>query len=168
MSADTKTKAPPDAVAAITAFWAQWMEQSARGTQALLEAMQSAGEPKGAQQKWLDALSEQADSFMRTPAFMEMMRRNLKTMTDAKVAQDQMVHGAARHVGLPLAKDIDGLFERLHSSEQAILARLTAIEGRLASIEAQLAEANGAAPKKGRGGAPGAPGEGGRPPRGEG
>ena len=58
---------------------------------------------------------------MRSPAFLEAMQRNLKAMTDLKSMQDQVVQDMARHVGVPLASDIHGLFERLHSVEQTIL-----------------------------------------------
>jgi hypothetical protein len=153
MSADPKSNAASsvaaDPTAAVTAFWVQWMEQSTRGTQALLEAMQSVGDPNALQKQWLDAMSESLDGFMRTPAFMEMMRRNLKVVTDLKVAQDQVVHGAARQLSIPLTQDISGLFERLYSTEQTILHRLAAIEDRLEAIEAQgRSEPNGTVKKR--------------------
>jgi hypothetical protein len=143
MSADPKNKtstndAPVDPTGLFTNFWAQWMEQSARGTQMMLEAMQEVGDPAAWQKRWLSAMEDSIEDFMRTPAYMEVMRRTLKLMTDTKVAQDQVVHGMARHVGMPLAGDITGLFERLHSTEQTILARLGQIEGRLGAIEEAL------------------------------
>ena len=63
------------------------------------------------------------------------MRQQLKAVTDTKSMQDHVVKGAARHLGLPLADDVFGLFERLHSTEQTILDRLQAIEERLRAIE---------------------------------
>jgi hypothetical protein len=129
---------PPDPSGMVAHFWTQWLEQASRGTQAMLEAMQGMGDPQQLQRRWLDALSESVEQFMRTPAFMEMMRNNLKTVTDMKVMQDQIVHGTARQLGLPLADDITGLFERLHSTEQTILNRLQAIEDRLRAIESKL------------------------------
>jgi len=153
MSADPKSKettdAPVEPTVAMTNFWAQWMEQSARGTQALLEAMQEAGDPAAWQKRWLSAMEDSFEDFMRTPAYMEMMRRTLKTMTDMKVAQDQLVHGAARHLGMPLANDITGLFERLHGHEHTILAQLKRIEERLEAIEEALgAGGNGTIAKR--------------------
>ena len=71
------------------------------------------------------------------PAFLELMKHNLKAMTDLKVMQDQVVQDTARQFGLPLADDITGLFERLHSTEQTILDRLEAIEDRLKSDRGQ-------------------------------
>jgi hypothetical protein len=138
-STDSKTK-PNTSVAAdsssmVSSFWTQWLEQSNRGTQAVLEAMQIAGDPQQIQRRWLDAVSRSLDEFMRSPAFLELLRHNLKAITDLKGLQDQIIQDTARHFGLPLATDITGLFERLHSAEQNILNRLQAIEERLKSIE---------------------------------
>jgi len=52
-----------------------------------------------------------------------------------KGMQDQVIQDTARQFGLPLAADITGLFERLHSTEQNILNRLQVIEERLKGIE---------------------------------
>ena len=138
-STESKTK-PNSSVAAdpsamLASFWTQWLEQSSRGTQALLEAMQSVGDPQQLQRRWLDAVSQSLDDFMRTPTFLELLRNNLKAVTDLKGMQDQAIQDTARYFGLPLTADITGLFERLHSTEQNIITRLQAIEERLKAIE---------------------------------
>lgn len=142
MSNDSKTGATPDAAAdpatALFSFWSQWLEQSARGTQAMLEVMQTAADPQQVQRNVLEAVTRSIDDFMRTPVFMEAMKRNLKMMTDMKSLQDQALQGAARQFGQPLAADITGLFERLNSTEQTIVTRLRAIEERLKAVEAKL------------------------------
>jgi len=137
----TETKTMPNSSAAadpstmVASFWSQWLEQSSRGTQALLVAMQTAGDPQQFQRRWLEAVSRSLDDFMRTPTFLELLKNNLKAVTDLKGMQDQVVQDTARHFGLPLAADITGLFERLHSTEQNIINRLQAIEERLKAIE---------------------------------
>jgi len=138
-STESKTK-PNSSVATdpstmMASFWTQWLEQSSRGTQALLEAMQTVGDPQQIQRRWLDAVSQSLDDFMRTPTFLELLGNNLKTITDLKGMQDEVIQDTARHFGLPLAADITGLFERLHSTEQNILNRLQAIEEQLKGIE---------------------------------
>jgi len=138
-STESKTK-PNSSVATdpstmMASFWTQWLEQSSRGTQALLEAMQTVGDPQQIQRRWLDVVSQSLDDFMRTPTFLELLGNNLKTITDLKGMQDEVIQDTARHFGLPLAADITGLFERLHSTEQNILKRLQAIEERLKGIE---------------------------------
>jgi hypothetical protein len=142
MSTNSKSGVKPDAAAdpanALFSLWTQWLEQSVHGSQAVMEAMQAAGDPQQLQRRWLDALSRSIEDFMRTPVFMEAMSRNMKVMTDLKAFQDQAVQGAARHLGQPLAADITGLFERLNSSSQTIMTRLREIEERLQAIEAKL------------------------------
>jgi hypothetical protein len=140
-STEIKTKpnsaAVADPVTAMAGFWSQWLEQSTRGTQALLEAMQTAGDPQQIQRRWLDAVSRSLDDFMRTPSFLELLKNNLKAVTDLKGLHDQVVEDTARQLGMPMAKDITGLYERLHSTEQTILDRLSAIEERLKAIESK-------------------------------
>jgi hypothetical protein len=116
------------------------MEQSARGTQAVLEAMQAAGDPQQIQRHWLDAVARSIDDFMRTPVFMEAMRQHLKLATDLKRAQDQAVQDTARHLGQPLASDITTLFEKLNGTERTIVTRLQAIEDRLRALETKVGE----------------------------
>jgi hypothetical protein len=135
MTAETNTQTTTDPAMTVIAFWQQWMEQSSRGTKALLDALDSASDPSAVQKRWMDAVSENLEGFLRTPAFLEMMKRNLKAMTDLKMMQDQIIEGTAGQLGLPLAKDITGLFERLSSMNHAILDRLSAIEARLDSLD---------------------------------
>jgi len=134
-STESNSSVAADPSTMVASFWAQWLEQSSRGTQALLEAMQAAGDPQQLQRHWLDAVSRSLDDFMRTPTFLQLVGNNLKAVTDLKGMQDQVIQDTARHFGLPMAADITGLFERLHSTELNIINRLQAIEERLKAIE---------------------------------
>jgi hypothetical protein len=137
----TETKTNPrsndfaDPASMMASFWTQWLEQSSRGTQALLEVMQAAGDPQQIQRRWLDAVSASLETFMRTPAFLELLKTNLKAVTDLKGLQDSVVQDTARQIGIPTAADITGLFERLNSTEQTILSHLQKIEDRLKALE---------------------------------
>jgi phage tail tape-measure protein len=99
--------------------------------------MQSAVDPQQAQRHWLDAVARSLDDFMRSPAFLELMKQNLKTVTDVKGLQNQVTQGTAHELGMPVTGDIAGLFERLQSTEHRILDRLRAIEDRLKAIESK-------------------------------
>jgi hypothetical protein len=139
-------KPAADPASQIAAFWAEWFAQSNEQARAILEALQGAGDPQAMQKRWLDAMAQCLDGFMRSPAFLEAMQRNLKMMTDLKGLQDQVIEDTARHTGAPLASDITGLFERLDSAERALQARLKAIEDRLTAIEAKLTGPTPASP----------------------
>lgn len=127
-----------DPATVISRFWTEWFAQSNEQARTLLDAMSGAGDPQQFQRRWLDAMAQSIDGFMRTPAFLEAMQRNLKAMTDLKKLQDQLSRESVNQAGLPTVADIAGLFERLDSAEQEILARLKVIETRLKSIEAKL------------------------------
>jgi len=127
-----------DSTFPFASFWTNYLEQTDAHGKAMLEYFQTLGDPQQMQKRWLENLGQSLDSYMRSPAFLEAMQRNLKVMTDVKSFQDQLVQDVARHVGVPLASDVYGLFERLHSVEQTILKQLKAIDGRLAEIETKL------------------------------
>ena len=141
-NSDTKTADPAtktaDPATSIAQFWAGWFAQSDDQARALLDAMRPLGDPQQFQRRCLDAVAQSLDGFMRTPAFLEAMQRNLKTMTDLKAFQDQFTQDFARQAGIPTAADITGLFERLNSVEQEILARLKVDRDAAEAIEAKL------------------------------
>ena len=137
-SGGAATALPADAMKTMSELWATWLEQSNHQARAVLDTMQSAGDSQGFQKRWLDAVASSLDSFMRTPAFLESMQKNLKAMTDLKVMQDQFLQDTARQLGVPHAMDITGLFERLRAVEQTILRRLDDIEARLNAIERKV------------------------------
>lgn len=140
MSGNSESQAADPAGALVT-FWEQCYDQWNRQAAAALEAMLVAADPQQLQQRWLDALAQSCDDFLRSPAFLESMKQNLKATVDMKSMQDQLIQNAARQVGSPLANDITGLYERMQSQEQTILKRLKGIESRLKAIEARLTAA---------------------------
>jgi hypothetical protein len=134
MSAQSST----DSAFPFASFWTDYLEQTDAHGKAMLEYFQTLGDPQQMQKRWLETVGRSLDAYMRSPAFLEAMQRNLKVMTDLKSFQDQLVQDVARHVGVPLASDVYGLFERLHSVEQTILKQLKAVDGRLIAIETKL------------------------------
>jgi hypothetical protein len=75
------------------------------------------------------------DAYMRSPAFLQTMKQNTDLMIKIKRQSDDLTAEFARNANIPTAADISGLFERLHSVEEAILNRLARIEDRLQTIE---------------------------------
>ncbi|MBV8128302.1 MAG: hypothetical protein JO114_11700 [Planctomycetaceae bacterium] len=124
-------------------FWKNYFEQTAIQTRILVQGMQ---EGKSLDRKSLDqlhaqgleSLSQSLEGFMRTPAFLEVLKQSLKRMIDLKRMQDQVSQSVAQQTGLPMAADVTGVFERVHSAEQTILARLGMLDDRLKAIENTL------------------------------
>jgi hypothetical protein len=119
-------------------FWKNYFEQTAIQTRILLEGMQGGESLDQLHTQGLESLSQCLDGFMRTPAFLEVLKQSLKRMTDLKQMQDQMSQSVAQQTGLPLAADVTGVFERVHSAEQTILKQLAKLDDRLKAIEKTL------------------------------
>ena len=119
-------------------FWRNYFEQTAIQTRILFEGMQGGKSLDQLQTQGLESLSQSLDGFMRTPAFLEVLKQSLKRMIDLKQMQDQMSQSVAQQTGLPLAADVRGVFERVHSAEQTILKQLAKLDDRLKAIEKTL------------------------------
>lgn len=132
------TSSIPDPAHDFFEFWRSYFEQTAIQTRILFENMQGGRSLDQLHNQWLGSLGESLEGFMRTPAFLEVLKQTLKRMVELKQLQDQASQSIAQQAGLPLAVDIMGVFERIHSAEQTILTRLTALEERLKAIEKTL------------------------------
>jgi hypothetical protein len=117
--------------------WSQWIEQNQEQTKVLLDAFREASDLRAVRRLWLESLSKSLDTYMRTPAFLEAMRRNFDVMTHLKSNFEDAARDAARATGIPRIADISGLFERLQIGQEAVLARLSAIEHRLEALESR-------------------------------
>jgi hypothetical protein len=116
-------------------FWTKFIDQNAEQTQTLLNGFKEGCDPAALRRLWLDSLANSMDCYMRSPAFLESMRRNNEMMTHLKESADDVARDVARATGIPRINDISGLFERLQIGQEAILTRLKAIEDRLDSLE---------------------------------
>jgi hypothetical protein len=119
-------------------FWRRYFEQTAIQTRILFESMHGGKALEQTHSQWTQALSKSLDSFMRTPAFLEVLKQTLKQMVEVKQLQNQAVQAAMKQSGLPLAAEFASVLERIQSAEQAILKRLAAIEDRLQAVETFL------------------------------
>jgi hypothetical protein len=119
-------------------FWRNYFEQTAIQTRILLEGMQGGKSLDQLHNQGLESLGQSLDGFMRTPAFLEVLKQSLKRMIGLKQMQDQMAQTVAPQSGLPLAADVTGVFERVHSAEQTILKQLAKLDDRLKAIEKTL------------------------------
>jgi len=119
-------------------FWRNYFEQTAIQTRILLEGMQGGKSLDQLHTQGLESLSQSLDGFMRTPAFLEVLKQSLKRMIDLKQMQDQIAQTVSQQTGLPLTADIRGVFERVHSAEQTILKQLAMLDDRLKAIEKTL------------------------------
>jgi hypothetical protein len=124
-------------------FWSRCLEQGREQTQVLLDSLSGTRDAEALRRRWLESLAQSLDSFLRSPAFLEAMRRNFELITEVKSNSEEVAQEVARTTGLPRLPDISGLFERLRLAQDVILDRLTAIERRLEALEAHDRNAKG-------------------------
>ncbi len=119
-------------------YWRDYIEQSSSQMDAMMAAFK--GDPSDLRRMWLDSLSKNLDAYMRSPIFLESMRRNMETLTQLKSTGEDWARDFSRSTGIPRIPDISGLFERLQIGQDTILKRLDTIEKRLAEVESQVVQ----------------------------
>jgi hypothetical protein len=116
-------------------YWNKSIEQSQEHAKILLDSMKQAGDLKALRRRWLDALGQSLDLYMRTPAFLEGMHQHLDLVTGLKGHAEEAAHEAAQVTGIPRMPDISGVFERVRIGHDAILSRLDAIDKKLEVLQ---------------------------------
>lgn len=131
-------------------LWTEMLDHRSDWMQAVLAGSPADADPRQVRKRWLDALSKSIEAYLRTPAFLDAMRRNFDAMTALKTTSELAKREATRQAGMPYVEDIAGLYERLQTGQEALLARLAAIDQRLhaldqrfAALEKQVSESGG-------------------------
>jgi len=116
-------------------FWTQMVDQRGDWMQTMMAGAPANMDLQTLRKRWLEALTKSIDAYVRTPAFLESMRRNFDAMTSMKTSSDLAKREVLRQAGMPYVEDIAGLYERLQTGQELLLDRLAAIDQRLAKIE---------------------------------
>jgi len=119
-------------------LWSEGLRQAASQTQFLLGSLGTNWDPQTLRQRWLETLMESLDQFLRSPVFLEGMRRHFETLVQWQASSEDWARDFARSTGWPRITDISGLFERMRIGQDALLAQLRDIEGRLEALEQRL------------------------------
>jgi hypothetical protein len=119
-------------------FWAEYVQRASDAARQMFQSATGAdADPRTWQRRWLEAVGQSVDAYLRSPAFLDAMKQNMDMMIKAKLQADDFTKEFARNANLPTASDVTGIFERLRSVEDAILARLAQMDRRLEAIEAR-------------------------------
>ena len=119
-------------------YWMTMFEQNTEWTKALMAGAPPAVEFTTLRSQWLETMSKRIDAYLRSPTFLEGMKRNAESMTATKVSTDLAKMELARQAGIPHIEDIPGLYDRLETAHELVLSRLQAIYQRLAALEHKL------------------------------
>ena len=136
----TTSNAPPvngpeSAVQPAVDFCSTCLERGGEQVQALMNGMKELTDPAALRRGWLDMVGGSLDCYMRTPAFLDAMRRNFEVATQLKTISEAWAGAFSSVTGLPRIWDIGGLFERMKIGQEAILSRLDALDRRLSALE---------------------------------
>ncbi|MFO0945260.1 MAG: hypothetical protein U1D30_04825 [Planctomycetota bacterium] len=139
MSATKEAKTAQDPVMQpFVDFWASCLEDYNQQTKSMLDGMRLSRDPQTWKRRWLDALSASCDAYLRSPAFLDMMRKNSDLSSKAKTQINQVTKQAAKAMGIPHASDVGALIEQVRETEGHILERLGKLECRLEALENKL------------------------------
>jgi hypothetical protein len=139
MAADSRTNGSFDPVMQpFVDLWSDYFNQANDAARVFLDGIDDSIDLKAWQRRWLDSVSKSMDAFMRSPTFLQAMKHNMDVINQTKMRFDDVATEVARNSNIPMASDISGLFERLHSVEEAILRRLGRIDERLTAIEQNI------------------------------
>jgi hypothetical protein len=119
---------------ALLDYWQRTLDQNNAYAKAVLDSMRTNGGANNSRRLWLDSLGRCLDQYMRSPAFLEAMRRNFEAITAFKANAEEAAQEVAREAGVPRVNDIAGVFERVRIGQELILSRLDAIEEQLQCI----------------------------------
>jgi len=123
-------------------YWMNLYEQNTQWTQELMAGAPPNVDPATIRKQWLGAMSNSIEAYMRSPTFLEGMKRQSEAMTATKVTSELAKLEMAREAGIPHIEDISGLYDRLETANEVVLQRLkmieTRMEARLDAIEAKL------------------------------
>ncbi len=117
-------------------FWSKCIEQNAEQTEDMVKYFRGESDLPGLRRMWLESLSKSLDTYMRSPAFLQTMQRNLETAVQMHSLAEGWARGLTQSTS-PQIPDPSGIFKSLLDVQQAILDRLSAIEKRLAALEKQ-------------------------------
>lgn len=143
MTADPKsaTRADDPALAVMQPwldYWTHFVEQRSDWAQMMMAATPPNVDLAQLRKRWLDTLTKSIDAYLRTPAFLDSMRRNLEATTALKSSTDAAQREASRQAGMPHVDDIAGLYERLEMCHAEQMEKLNTLERRLTTLEKRL------------------------------
>src|SRR4051794_15644736 len=89
----------PEAWKSCLDFWTQAAAVGGEQTRSVLDAMTGAKEPAAARRQWLEAQARIVDAFLRSPAFLEAMRRQFEASVLLKTQTEDLAQEFARLTG---------------------------------------------------------------------
>jgi hypothetical protein len=125
------------------AFTRMWSEFATKAMSAGMAATPGSTPPEAARQMraaMLKAMSEQCEQFMRSPAFLEMMKQSLDAAVTLRTQVNAFLNRAHHEMQGVARDDVDSLMLTIRHFESRVLDRLEAMEQRLDDLAALTGE----------------------------
>jgi len=120
----------------------------------LMSRMAGAGRPaatpsqdevfKQMRQAFFDAWAQYCDEFMRSPAYLEAMKKSMDGALAFKQQVNEMLTRALHEQQIPARSDTDSILLVLRSLEERVLSRIDHLNERVDDLAARVAPAPGA------------------------
>ncbi len=113
-----------------TRYWQNVMAQMGASGLSAPPGIDSSAAGKQMQRIFLDALAKYCDDFMRSPQFLEAMKRNMDNALMFRGQMDQFLAQAQSNLQTPMHDNLDNVVMMLRGLEERMSARLDALEAR--------------------------------------
>ena len=87
------------------------------------------------QRAFFDTMAKQADEFLRSPQFLNMMKQMMDQSMAFKQQVDRFITEAYRGAQMPAQADMQDLTGTLHGIEERLMSRIEELERRLEEAE---------------------------------
>jgi hypothetical protein len=134
----------PNPTEAFGRMWSDFMSQMGAAGFAPQPSMNQDA-MKHAQRMFMDAWSRYLDDYMRSPQFLEMLKRTMDNAMSFKQQMDKFVAQSLKTSGVPSREDADYTIEVLHGMERRLNKRLDELSDRISAMESD--DASGGASK---------------------
>lgn len=87
------------------------------------------------QRAFLDAMAKHCDEYLRSPAYLNLMKQTMDNAMTFKQQVDRFLAEAHRAAHSPSTEDVDDVAATLRRIEDRLIGRLDALEGRIRGLE---------------------------------
>jgi hypothetical protein len=144
---ENETSQAGEAAARFTQMWTELASKMAAAGMSFNPETPPTDAARQMRSAFFQAMSQQADQFMRSPEFLKMMKQSM----DASLAfrkQMQDFFTSAHHAAGGVARqDVDQLLSAVHHLEDRLLQRIDELSTRLELLEKAVPSGNGHARK---------------------
>ena len=124
-------------------FFEMWADLASKMATAGMSVAPDAPPPQAARQMraaMLEAMSQYADQFMRSPQFLEFSRSSLDASLQAREQFNEFLTKLRHDLQGVARQDVQSMLSGVHQMERRVIDRLDQIDKRLTELESRLVD----------------------------